>query len=249
MTERNAIRVTIVQHEEYVRPGEYGRWAARHGLEPALIRCWELPCFPELRELPELLIVLGGPQSPATTKEECPHYDAAAEIALIRRCADAGKMVVGACLGAQLLGEAMGAPYAHSPERELGPTALRLTDEGRRDPFLADFPDSFDAAESHNDMPGLTDGCAVLARSEGCPRQIVRYGKYLYAFQVHLEFDREIAAGIVERIPDLLAQRELHPHVRTPEEILCFDYAQQNAMLSAFLDRLTEEWLRERGRA
>jgi anthranilate/para-aminobenzoate synthase component II len=54
---------------------------------------------------------MGGPQSPSTTREECPHFDAAAECALIARCVAAGKALVGVCLGAQLLGTALGARH------------------------------------------------------------------------------------------------------------------------------------------
>lgn len=52
----------------------------------------------------DLLVVMGGPQSPTTSLAECPHFDSAAEQVLIRRCAQAGKAVVGVCLGAQLIG-------------------------------------------------------------------------------------------------------------------------------------------------
>ena len=40
-------------------------------------------------------------------------------------------------------------------------------------------------------MPGLTYNAVVLATSQGCPRQIVRFSPKHYAFQAHLEFDTE----------------------------------------------------------
>ncbi len=46
-------------------------------------------------------------------------------------------------------------------------------------------------------MPGLTDNSVIIAESDGCPRQIVRCGKYVYGFQTHMEFTHEIiAAGL-----------------------------------------------------
>ena len=121
------LNVQIIQHEEFVAPGEYLRWAERRGCPVSITKCWALDAFPEAGALPDLLVVLGGSQNPGMTEADDPHFFAAAEKELIRRCAEAGRMVVGACLGAQLLGEAMGAPYDHSPERELGPTPLTLT--------------------------------------------------------------------------------------------------------------------------
>ncbi|MDG2512957.1 hypothetical protein P7B04_09645 [Sphingobium yanoikuyae] len=81
-----------------------------------------------------MLIVMGGPQSPATTTDECPHFDAAAERGLIARFVEAGKPVVGICLGSQLIGEALGAAHGHSPEKKIGKFPISLTPEGRANP-------------------------------------------------------------------------------------------------------------------
>ena len=174
-----------------------------------------------------------------------PHYfDANAEKVLIRNCVKAGKIVVGVCLGAQLLGEALGAEYSHSPEREIGPVEAWLTDAGKADPFFASFPDVFLAGEWHNDMPGLTEDCVIIAESEGCPRQIVRYGKYVYGLQTHMEFTHDIiAAGIEDAGGSLNADGRF---VQTVEELLDFDYAEMNALLSSFLDAMSKEYTKER---
>jgi len=39
---------------------------------------------------------------------------------------------------------------------------------------------NLDVGHWHNDMPGLTAECMVLATSEKCPRQIVEYGPVVY---------------------------------------------------------------------
>jgi GMP synthase (glutamine-hydrolysing) len=82
---------------------------------------------------------MGGPQSPATTREECPWFDAQAEKALISRAIEAGKTVIGVCLGSQLIGEALGAAFCHSPEKEIGKFPVRLTDAGKANPLFEDF--------------------------------------------------------------------------------------------------------------
>ncbi|KAJ1554567.1 hypothetical protein HK405_004666, partial [Cladochytrium tenue] len=111
---------------------------------------------------------MGGPQSPATTLEECPHFDAAAERALISACITSGRAVIGVCLGAQLVGEALGARFEHSPEPEIGCFPISLTDEGRLEPLLSHLGSSdVVVGHWHADMPGLTPNasrlvCAVL---------------------------------------------------------------------------------------
>ena len=237
------MKIHIIQHDKWVEPGEYLAWANRHGYEVTMTRDWNYEKLPD-EVSADFLIVLGGCMCPATTKEECSFFDAAAEIALIRRYAEAGRAVVGICLGSQLVGEAMGAPYEHSPFSEVGPVRARLTEEGKRDPFLSGFTDPFYAGEWHNDMPGLTKDAVILAESDGCPRQIVRYGKYIYSFQTHMEFTHEIISNGLKNCPEDLSLPG--PYIQTKEELLAFDYTEMNRMLSGFLDAMTGDYLSTR---
>ena len=237
------MKVRFIQQEDWVAPGEYLGWARRNGWEVAVTRCWLYEELPQAADA-DLLVVLGGYQNPAMTKEECDYFDAAAERALIREYARAGRMVVGVCLGAQLVGEALGAAYGHSPEKEIGPVRARLTEAGRADPFLRAFPEVFDAGEWHNDMPGLTTDAAILAESEGCPRQIVRYGRYVYGFQTHMEFTREIIAAGIEAVGGAI--RETGRFVQSAEALLDYDYTGMNRLLSAFLDAMAADYAKAR---
>ena len=100
------------------------------------------------------------------------------------------------------------------------------------------------AGEWHNDMPGLTEQSAVLAESQGCPRQIVRYGTYVYGFQTHMEFTPEIIRqGIQNAGEDL---KTGGPFVQTREELLAFDYRDMNRMLSDFLDAMMKDYEKSR---
>lgn len=239
------MKVHFIQHNDWVGPGEYRAWAQRHGWEVSVTRCWAYEPVPTDVEA-DFLVVLGGWQSPATTKAQSDYFDAEAEKALIRAFVQQGRMVVGVCLGAQLVGEALGAAYAHSPEREVGPVPARLTAEGRADPLFAAFPNTFLAGAWHNDMPGLTEYSAVIAESDGCPRQIVRYGPLVYGFQTHMELTHEIvAAGVLDSEESL---KRGGKYVQTAEELLAFDYTEMNALLSAFLDALAERYRSAAGR-
>jgi len=99
----------------------------------------------------------------------------------------AGTAIVGVCLGAQVVGEALGAPAEPSPHPEVGAFPVTLTADGRKHPFLAGVEPTFLAGHWHRDMPGLTAAAVVLATSAGCPRQIVAYGRHVYGLQLHLE--------------------------------------------------------------
>ena len=107
-------------------------------------------------------------------------------------------MILGICLGAQLIGEALGASFEHSPNKEIGLFPITLTKDGQQDSHFSDFPKIFNVGHWHGDMPGLTNESKVLATSEGCPRQIIRYAPTIYGFQCHFEFTLEAIDGMIK---------------------------------------------------
>lgn len=233
-------KVLFLQHASWVLPGEYLAWAERNGYQVSYIKVCDYNELPTSVDA-DMLIVLGGPQNPGTSKEECDFFDAEKEKDFINLYASRGRIVVGSCLGAQLLGEALGATYHHSPYPEVGHVRGSLTEEGRRDPFLAEFPDNFDLGEWHNDMPGLTHNSQVLAYSDGCPHQIVKYGKFLYGFQTHMELNKECVEIMLTANKDDTVVL-YGPYVCSKEEILSYDYSEMNRLLSSFLDKIVEAY-------
>lgn len=170
-------------HESFEAPAAIEAWAKSKNHHISYTRLYQDEQLPARADDFDFLVVMGGPQSPATTIEECHHFDAQKEIALIKMAIDSDKAVLGACLGAQLIGEALGAKFDHSPNREIGVFDVTLTEAGKKDPFFSSLPEKFPVGHWHGDMPGLTNDAEILAISEGCPRQIVRYTPKVYGFQ------------------------------------------------------------------
>ena len=79
----------------------------------------------------DLLVVLGGPQSPLTTEDECPYFNVNQEVSFISKCISVGKAIVGVCLGAQLIGEVLGAKFEPSPHKEIGYFPITMTTKGK----------------------------------------------------------------------------------------------------------------------
>jgi GMP synthase (glutamine-hydrolysing) len=190
-------------------------------------------------------VVLGGPQSPATTKAECPHFDAAAKKELIAKAVDARRAVVGVCLGSQLIGEALGAPYERSPQKEIGKFPITLTDEGRKNAKFASFGASLGVGHWHNDMPGLTPESTVIAFSEGCPRQIVEYSKIVYGFQCHMELTLPVVERLIANSESEFRSTTLPRFVQTPDALRSNDYTEMNERLYEFLDKLAADYQRQ----
>lgn len=236
------MNIHFVQHENFEAPGAYLEWAKQRNHIITFSKVYENQSLPETVENIDLLIVMGGPQSPDTTKEDCPHFDAQAEKALIQKAVNAGKAVVGICLGSQLIGEALGAKFEHSPEKEIGVFPIQLTADGLEDKKTNHFGSTLLVGHWHNDMPGLTPQSKILATSAGCPRQIVAYSDLVYGFQCHMELTLEVIELLIAEEVDFLTNNTKHKFVQKPDEIRSYDYTEMNDKLFTFLDKLSEEY-------
>ncbi|MBN2808077.1 MAG: gamma-glutamyl-gamma-aminobutyrate hydrolase family protein [Deltaproteobacteria bacterium] len=234
------MRLHIVQHESFEAPGAIAVWAENRGHEINYTRVYRHERLPLSADAFDFLLVLGGPQSPDTTQEQCPHFAADREIELINRAIAQDKAVLGICLGAQLLGKALGAGFEPSPCREIGVFPLTLTDAGRKDPLFSTFPQTFSVGHWHGDMPGLTEDAVILAGSAGCPRQIIRYKPKVYGFQCHFEFTRESIAGMIKNCSEELAEYKTLPFVQDAATLTEMDYSEMNGFLYKFLDYIAD---------
>jgi len=223
-------------HESFEAPAAMETWAKSRGYDISYTRLYENDEFPGSPDTFDFLIVMGGPQSPATTLEECSYFNAKKEVEFIKSAIDQSKIVLGVCLGAQLIGEALGAKFNQSPNREIGVFELMLTKAGKKDPIFSTFPEKFMVGHWHGDMPGLTPNSEILAFSEGCPRQIVKYTPRVYGFQCHFEFTPESVGGMIKNCGNELEEYKSLPYIEDAPTLRSHDYKQMNDLLFTFLD-------------
>lgn len=227
------MRILCITHADFESPGIIQDWAKSHSYDFKIVRPYRgEDCLAEKNF--DMLIVMGGPQSSVTLEDYTYLID---EVALIQKSYFGNKIILGFCLGAQLIGVALGAAAERSPFKEIGVFPITLTKEGRKDPLLSNMKDQFDVTHWHNDMPGLTENAVILAESEGCPRQIIRYDENVYGFQCHLEITYR---GMKEMIKNCLIDLTLDRYVQDSKTLLDQDYENINNMMVNILDRLIE---------
>ncbi|NIF21326.1 type 1 glutamine amidotransferase [Candidatus Pantoea multigeneris] len=236
------MQVHFIVHEDFEAPGAYEAWANQRGHHISWSRVYAGEALPQQVNDIDLLIVMGGPQSPATTLEECAHFDSKAEQAVIAAAVKAGKAVMGICLGSQLIGEALSAPFAHSPEKEIGKFPITLTEDAQHDALFSQFPAVLEVGHWHNDMPGLTPDAKIIATSAGCPRQIVAYSDRVYGFQCHMELTPEVVELLIAHSQSDLSRAAEFRFVDTPEQLRAHDYSEMNQLLFTFLDKLVARY-------
>ncbi|MEK6926220.1 MAG: hypothetical protein AABW50_02995 [Nanoarchaeota archaeon] len=226
----------IIMHESFEAPAAIEEWANGRNHEIRCTRLFEGDTFPPNVDDIDFLIVMGGPQSPATTREECSYFDAKKEIKFIKKVINKEKMALGVCLGAQLIGEALGAKFDHSPNKEIGVFELELTDDAKEDPVFSKFPEKFLVGHWHGDMPGLTQESKILAFSEGCPRQVVRYTPKVYGFQCHFEFTPKAIEGMIKNCDREIKEGKGLPYVQPADKLKKQNCKSFNKLLFTFLD-------------
>lgn len=237
------MHIHFIIHESFEAPGAYEIWAKNKGHHITYSRLYQGDTLPQSIDPIDFLIVMGGPQSPATTQAECPHFNTKAEQAIIATAVNACKVVLGICLGSQLLGEALGATFEHSPEKEIGKFPITLTEAGKAHALFSHFESPLSVGHWHNDMPGLTPEAEVIACSEGCPRQIVAYAPLAFGFQCHMELTHEVVEQLIAHSQNDLNRAVEFMFVDTAEQLRQHDYDEMNQKLFSFLDKLSERYI------
>jgi GMP synthase (glutamine-hydrolysing) len=235
------MKLHFVLHESFESPAAIEDWAKKRDHDITYTRLYKGDLFPNSCDF-DFLVVMGGPQSPATTIEECSYFDSKKEILFIKKAINENKIILGVCLGAQLIGEALGAKFKHSPNKEIGVFPINLTEDGKRDAIISTFPDSLKVGHWHGDMPGLTTESKILAVSAGCPRQIVCYAPKIYGFQCHFEFTPESIEEMIKNSTQELEDYKNLPYIETVEQLKSHDYKEMNNLLFNFLDKVSNQY-------
>jgi len=225
------MKIICLTHANFELPGIIEPWAIENGHEFAIKMSYKGDTLPSADNI-DCLIVMGGPQD-AGDWNKFPYLEGEAK--LIKEVIDQNKTVIGFCLGAQLIGEALNAATERSPEKEVGVYPITFTKEGMEDQIFSGFSETIDAIHWHGDMPGMPKDAVLLAGSEGCPRQIIRFKPSVYGFQCHMEMTKKNIEGMIEACPDDLKPSK---YVQNADDLLEKDYDAINANLVKILNRL-----------
>jgi GMP synthase-like glutamine amidotransferase len=187
------MRAHCLQHVPFEGLGCIEPWLVAARYEITYTRFFESVELPEPGAV-DLLVVLGGPMS-VNDETEFPWL--AREKQFIRRAIAAGTPVLGICLGAQLIANALGARVARNREKEIGWFPVDATPAAG--PALFHFPPSAEVFHWHGETFDLPPGAVHLARSAGCEHQAFQLGRSALALQFHLETTPAAARAMVEQ--------------------------------------------------
>lgn len=134
------------------------------------------------------LIVLGGTVNPDGTDGDAPLDREREEIAAAHA---RGVPVLGICLGAQLIAQALGGSAQRMSEGELGWVRIELDPAAADDPLLTGTPPTMSVLEWHNYACSPPAGAVRLGHSPACV-QAYRVGERTWGLQFHVEATRPL---------------------------------------------------------
>lgn len=227
------MRVHFLQHVPFEGLGSIERWIDERSLAVSSTQLYRGDSLPELDEF-DSLIVMGGPMGVCDLST---YPWLSAEKQFIGEAIRHDKVVLGVCLGAQLIASALGARVYANPEREIGWFPVECTEADAACSFGEIFPTGIEAFHWHGDTFDLPDGAVHLARSAACENQAFSFGQRVLALQFHLETTPTAAMALIEHCADELRDGR---YVQQPLAMLsrADRFEQANEVMFRILDDL-----------
>lgn len=225
-------RAHCLQHVSFEGLGSIDAWLAAQRYTVSATRFFEDARLPAANDV-DFVVVMGGPMS---VNDEAEFPWIAPEREFLRSVVDAGKPVLGVCLGAQLIASAMGARVVPNRTKEIGWYPVQAVPSNDASVFR--FPAELEVFHWHGETFELPAGAVRLARSDVCENQAFQLGPAVIGLQFHLETTPESAREMVANCRD-----ELRPsrYVQSDAEILAAQpqaYRSVNGVMSDVLSYL-----------
>lgn len=229
------MRVHHFRHVEFENLGSIESTLKSAGHSIATTRMYANDPLPSIDDF-DWLIVMGGPMG---ANDDAIFPWMGPEKKLIRHAIEAGKRVLGVCLGSQLIAAALGARVYKNPQREIGWFEIQRAPDVDQDPFGALFPPKAEVFHWHGDTFDLPKGAIRLASSAGCLNQAYAISNHVLALQFHLEMQPHLAKELTIHCADELGDA---PYVQTPDRIMAdpSHFERINKIMASLLKTLAD---------
>jgi GMP synthase-like glutamine amidotransferase len=227
------MRIHIIQHVAFEGPGAIAEWARERGHSISVTEQFGRGMLPAVDDF-DFLVIMGGPMSAI---DDAKFNWLAGEKQLIAEALREGKAILGVCLGAQLLAQALGAQVYSNREKEIGWFPVRLTLAAERSRLFSGLPARLTVLHWHGETFDLPQGAVLLAESDLCRNQAFEIDGRVLGLQFHLEVQPQ---GLERLIENSAADLSRGPTVQTAEDMRAsIDLAQTlRPALYTILDRL-----------
>lgn len=202
------MNILIVQNSPLNPPGVLGECVQARGGYLEIFIPTQGDKLPESSADFDGLIIMGGAMN-AEDDAGYPHLSNIVNV--IHQFQAENKLIMGVCLGAQLIARAFGKRIYRHGVFEVGFNPVFALDTALKDSVLGRCAEKIYLMQWHFDTFDLPETATLLMSNQICRNQAFRIGTNIYGFQFHLEVTREIVQNwltvdnefINENYPDL----------------------------------------------
>lgn len=224
-------------HTSFEKPGYIEQWAEEKGHSLSFTKFYEPFVLPTLNDV-DWLIVMGGPMG---VYEEDKYAWLKEEKRFIKQAVDGSKIILGICLGSQLIAEVLGAKVFSNRYKEIGWFKINTTKEAKENDIFNFFPNETVVFHWHGDTFNLPSGAVQLAENEVCKNQAFIYDERVIALQFHIEVTEQLLNEMLDGGNDELINAD---YIQTEDEIRNgIHYCKEtNLLLHNLLDNIEEKF-------
>lgn len=162
----------------------------------------------------------------------------------IKEAIENGKVVLGICLGGQLITDVLGGKVTRNPEREIGWLPVSFNERAFKSPLFKNFPRKCKTFQWHSDTFSILGvGSDCIAESEACCHQAFIYQERVIGFQFHMESSASSISSLLNHCKDEIIEGK---YVQNEQQIFAgMDFLKNaNSLMDDFLNQLEINYVR-----
>jgi len=230
------MRFLTLEHVPQEGPGKIADFIQKRGDILNQCRMYESSMTLPQSDSFDALIIMGGPMG-VYEQKQYPWLQGESDY--IRQAIDDRKHVLGVCLGAQLIAQALDAEVRKNPVQEIGWYPIQFSDAFLDAPIGQGLTQTPSVLHWHGDTFALPEGAIQMASSEGCQSQGFVFEGRVLALQFHLEMGVEEVDVMIQAFEhQLVAERFVQSAEKLRAATPQYEPAAQDCLM-----RLLSNWL------
>ncbi|HEY9204576.1 MAG TPA: type 1 glutamine amidotransferase [Candidatus Methanoperedens sp.] len=229
------MKIHSLEHEPFEGLANIEVWAKNRGYTISRTLLFNNEELPDIDDF-DWLVIMGGSMN---IYEEEKYPWLAPEKDFIAEAIAGKKIVLGICLGSQLIADILGGRVGKNKYKEIGWFPVSLTKEARNSHIFNNLPGTFVTFHWHGDTFRIPPGATRIAESEGCANQAFECGRVI-GLQFHIEYSIESISSMFQNCKDDIVDGK---YIQKPEEIVSqnSNVAKTQGLLNLLLDNIERE--------
>jgi len=232
------MRIHCLEHVWFEDSAIITDWANHKGYSITKTRFFKGERLPDQKTF-DFLVILGGPMN---IYQDTKYPWLKEEKVFIEKAINNDKVVLGICLGAQLIASSLGAKISVNKDKEIGWFTVTTNTAGT---IL--LPKKFKAFHFHEDTFELPKQAKLLAETKACRNQAFSFNKgKVIGLQFHLELKADGIKAIIDNADSEIIENKF---IQSPLVIMNknHNFASANKIMTNLLNIITETQIKKEG--